>query len=536
MTVTQTLTRDSGLSTLADPNGCQACGWLPADGVLWPSEGKVACRWIEDNLIFAEGDFFGRPFKLRPDQRGFLYEWFEHCPECGQWRYDEALWGAASGDGKTALVAAIICLEFAGPPQIAPTSPNIPISAASFEQADRVFSAVATMLGGQDGQVKEAPLNGFFEVYDTEIKFADGRPGLMYRVAAVAGTNEGGLPSLFVADELHEYGDVGDRKARMHTVISKSTRKRSTGRGSGRVLNLSTAGFDVDHSLLGAMYKIGHRAQRDRSVAPRFLFRWHEAPAGLNYNDPAQREIAVKAASPGAGVQFSVADRVADWNKPNMPSHEWRRYYANSWVGVAVESWLQDHPAAWAGCQGEWDSDPVNPFVVAVDMALRRDTVAVDRVERLPDGRTAVTARIWDAQDHAGRIPHTDVWRHVHDLAVGEGFRGVVYDPRFFQLAAEQLEDEGVEVVEFDQQPARMVPACGHAFQLIVDGLIVHDGDPELTAHVVAAVKREQERGFTLSKGKSRRHIDGAVALCMGVWALEQLAEEQFIEPGAWSA
>lgn len=529
----ETMTRESGSSS-PDPDACQACGWSPAPGAQWPSEGGVACRWIEDNLIFAAGDWYGQPFRLRDDQRLFLYEWYERCGGCDQWRYDEALRGAASGDGKTGIVAAVAALEFAGPPQIAPTSPIIPIAAASFEQADLLFGAVATMLGGQDGQVKEAPLCGLFEVYDTEILFADGRPGRIYRIAAAAGTNEGTLPSLFIADELHEWGDVGDRRARVHTVVSKSTRKRRTPRGSGRVLNLSTAGFDVDHSLLGAMYKLGKRVLRDRSLAPRFLFDWQEAPDGLDYSDPEHRATAVRAASKAADVLWSVADRVADWHKPNMPHHEWVRYYANRWVDVADESWMREHPAAWPDCRGTWESDPANPFVLAVDMALKRDSVAVDRLERLPDGRTAVTARIWRAEQHGGRIPHADVWRHVRDTAVGAGFRGVVYDPRYFQLPAEQLEDEGVEVIEFDQQPARMAPACGHAFELIVQRQLVHDGDPELSADVLAAVKRQQERGFTLSKGKSRRHIDGAVALCMGVWVLEQVADAGDPEPGAW--
>jgi phage terminase large subunit-like protein len=458
--------------------------------------------------------------KLRLDQQQFLYRWYEYCPGCGRWRYDEALRGAATGDGKTGLIAAIAVLEFAGPEQIAIPSPNIPIAAASFEQANLLFSVAATMCGGRDNAVKESPLNGFFEVYDTEIKFADGRPGKIFRVAAAAGTNEGGLPSLFICDEVHEWGDVGSNKARVHTVIGKSTKKRRTPRGPGRILNLSTAGFDVDHSLLGAMYKLGIKAQRNPRLAPRYLFDWREAPEGLDYTKRADRERAVRAASGAADVLWSVQDRVNDWGKPNMPRHEWLRYYANQWVDVAEESWLKDHPGAWGACQGEWDSHPANPFVVVVDMALKHDSVAVSRLEKLSDGRIAIATRIWEAM--GGRIDHLDVFNHVRKVAVGPGFRGVVYDPRFFEVPGRTLEDEGILVIQFDQSPQRMAPACGLAFQLILDGRIVHNGDRQLAAHVQAAVKREQERGFTLSKGKSKRHIDAAITLCMGVWVLHE--------------
>jgi phage terminase large subunit-like protein len=492
---------------------------------LWPSHGGIAVRWIEDNCICGEGDFFGQLIKLRPDQRLFLWNWYSYCPECGQWRYDEALRGAATGDGKTTFIAAVVVLEFAGPDEIAVPSPNIPIAAASFEQADLLFSAVATMCGGRDQAVKEAPLCGFFEVYDTEIKFSDGRPGRIFRVAAVAGTNEGGLPSLFVCDELHEWGEPGSRKARVKTVIGKSTRKRRTRRGSGRVISLSTAGFDVDNSLLGEMYKLGLKVLRNPKLSPRFLFDWRESPEGLKYENLADRVKAVKAASGAADVLWNVADRVDSWGKPDMPAHEWIRYYANRWVDVAEESWLKDHPGAWGKCRGEWESDDANPWCLTVDMALKHDSVAVDRLEMLPDGRIAVTTRIWRADEHAGRIPHDDVWLYIKAQARGLGFRGVVYDPRFFEVPARMLEDEGILAVEFDQSPQRMAPACGLTFELILGRRIVHDGDPELAAHVKSAVKRPGERGFTLAKGRSRHHIDAAVAMCMGVWVMHEVPE-----------
>jgi phage terminase large subunit-like protein len=509
----------------ADP-GCIDCGWQPGPGELWPSEGRRAVRWMQRFLICAEGDWFGKPLLLRRDQQRFVYRWYEYCPGCGYWHYDQALRGAATGDGKTTFVAGLECLEMFGPPTIAPVSPNIINAAASFEQADLLFQTAGIMLGGRDQAVPDAPLCGYAEVYDTEIRYADGRPGLMKRVAAVAGTNEGGLPSLFVGDELHEWGDLGSAKARVHMVIGKSTKKRrmicrlpdgqEVTRGPGRVLNISTAGFDVDHSLLGAMYA------RGRDV-PKLLFDWQEAPDDLDYDDPAQRRQAVTAASAAAGILWDVEARVREWDKPGVQHHEWIRYYANRWVDVADESWMKDHPAAWGKCQGKWTIAGDEPTVLAVDMSLNRDSTAVVELAQLAGGRIAVTSRIW--LPVSGKVDHLDVVSHIRARAAGLGarFRGAVYDPRFFELAAAILEDEGVTVIQFDQTPTLMAPACGEAFDAIISGVIVHDGDIELGSQVKAAVKRSQERGFTLSKGKSRRRIDGAVALCMGVWALGRL-------------
>jgi len=529
-----TLARTRGSSSSKPDPGCQACGWKPGPDELWPSHGAIAVEWIEDNCICGEGDWYGQLITLRPDQQAFAWRWFEYCPKCGEWHYDEGLRGAATGDGKTQFIAALALVEFAGPDEIAVASPNIPIGAASFEQANLLFTAVATMCGGRDQAVKESPLCGFFEVYDTEIKFADGRSGRIYRVAAVAGTNEGGLPSLFIADELHEWGDEGSRKARVHTVIGKSTKKRKTHRGAGRRLNLSTAGFDKDHSLLGAMYKLGKQAKIDPSLAPRFLFDWREAPEDVDYESAEDRARAVRAASGAADVLWSVRDRVNEWGKPGMQRHEWLRYYANRWVDVTEESWLSDHPGAWDACQGTWESNDANPFVVVVDMALKHDSVAVSRIEQLSDekNRYAITSRIW--RPDSGPVDHLDVFNYIRSLARGSAFRGVVYDPRFFELPGRMLEEQGILAIQFDQSPQRMAPACGLAFDLIIEGRVVHDGDEELGAHIKVAVKRVQDRGFTLSKGKSKRHIDAAITLCMGVWVLNEVPEPEQPFFAAW--
>lgn len=506
------------------PGSCPDCGWRPTNEKgLWPTEGNTAVRWIEDNLIFPEGDTFGQPFRLRQDQKLFIYRWYEYCGNCARWRYNEGVRGAATGDGKTTFIAALAILEFAGPTSIVPNSPIICVAAATWDQADELFRKAGQMLGGKGDDIHQAPLCGVFHVTDTKITFKNGSPGMIERVAAVAGTNEGGLPSLFICDEVHEWGDVGDRKARVHTVVGKSTKKRRGPRGSGRILNLSTAGFDKEHSLLGAMYMHGKAALANPALDPKLLFDWQEADEDLDLEDPAQRRIAVQQASKAAGVLWDVEDRVREWRKPSMPAHEWTRYYANRWVDVAEESWLADYPAAWGKCQGSWQPASSNPFTIAVDMALKHDSVSVVRCEELPDKRVAVTNRVWKASQ-SGQIDHLEVWEYINTLARGMHFRGVVYDPRFFELPARMLEQRGVMVIQFDQSPQRMAPAVGLTRRMIIDGELLHDGDTELTGAVKSAAAVPQERGgITLRKTKSLRHIDAAVAMCMGVYALKEI-------------
>ncbi|MGA8111665.1 MAG: hypothetical protein WB974_19655, partial [Acidobacteriaceae bacterium] len=118
---------------------------------------------------------------------------------------------------------------------------------------------------------------------------------------------------------------------------------------------------------------------------------------------------------------------------------------------------------------------------------------------------------------------------------LGARFYGLVYDPRFFELPARMLEEKGILVIEFSQTPQQMAPACGLAFDMIIAGQIVHSGDPDDERQVNAAVKRQQETGgFTLSKPRSRIHIDNAITLCMGVDALARLEEPVEWESTVW--
>jgi len=538
--VTTATTTRAELALPPGPDTCTHCGWQPENGRKWPSFGGIAVRWIQDNLILAEGDSFGEPVVLRHDQKVFLWRWYEYCPSCDWWHYNRALRGEARGGGKTSFIAMIAVLEFAGPPQVCPYSPNVIVAAASWDQADILYGAAAVMMGGRDQEVEQAPLRGFFEVYDAETKHVDHRPGRLFRTATVAGTNQGGNPTLALFDEPHEYGDIGDPKARFHRVVAMGTSKRTltyripkpgggyrkVRRGKGRYIDLSTAGFDLDHSMLGRMYKQGKREEA-QGKPTRFLMDWREAPDGLDYDDPRDREIAVRAASGAADVIWSVAARVAEWDDDDMPREDWIRYYANRWVDVAEDSWLKEHPAAWAACQGTWELVGDEPTVLAVDMALRRDSVAVVEVAKLADGRYAVTAKIWYPANK--QIPHLEVFKYIAEraLELGLRFRGVSYDPRYFQLPAEQLENEhDLEVIQFDQTPERMAPACGETFDQIRAAGIVHNGDTELARQVKAAVKAQQERGFTLKKSKSKIHIDACVAMCIGVWTLAQLLHD----------
>lgn len=514
---------------------------------LWPSLGDIAERWVRQNAIYGEGDFFGQPFVPTANQRLFVWRWFEYDPatldedstewvravRAGEipsihlnpsppmWRYNEAIIFEPKGEGKTQWCSVLGELEFCGPPVIARRSPNVVMAAASFEQTAELFACAQVMSGGTAGaEVDEAPLAGLFNVYDREILFADGRPGRLWRGAAVAGTKDGGKPTLFIADEIHEWKG---EKARQHTVVANSIIKRR----NCRVINLSTVGRGTfstpardDDPLWWKMYTQALDAIAHPERHPKVLAIVNQAPDGLNPASRRDVEKGIRAASSAADVFWSVEDRVARFFDPKVPKHESIRYFWNRPTDAQEDSWLEEHPGVWTEGAKPRTKIPAGAEVgVTVDMALRHDSVAVDWGMLRSDGRAVVRARVFEAK--GGKIDHLEVWRFItEELAAEYRIAWIAYDPRFFELPARMAEDQGFLMVEFPQSPERMAPACGHALDMIVNHRVLHDGDPTFGAHVNSAARREGERGFTLSKGKSRGRIDACVALVMLLWLL----------------
>jgi hypothetical protein len=132
-------------------------------------------------------------------------------------------------------------------------------------------------------------------------------------------------------------------------------------------------------------------------------------------------------------------------------------------LSVNAESWLP--PGAWQACE---DKSLVIPdganITVGIDVALYHDHTAVVVAYRNDEGRVIVRARTWEPPADGSGIDAADVVAYVRELSLTYNILAASYDPRFFDVPARTLADEGVEMLEEPQSPERMVPACGHAY------------------------------------------------------------------------
>jgi phage terminase large subunit-like protein len=236
------------------------------------------------------------------------------------------------------------------------------------------------------------------------------------------------------------------------------------------------------------------------------LHEW-AVPEGADVEDMA----VVKAANPFSGI---TADMLAEkFASPTMTRHHWLRFVCNR-PTRDNDAWLgEDGDLMWAALEVPYAFVPGAPTWVGVDVGIKRDSTAVVAVQRDEDGLHAV-ARFWlPTADQP--VDVTDVMQHLRELAAQYDVQAVSFDPRFFDVPAKMLADAGLPMVEIPQSVERMTTICGSLMELIKRGEMHHDGDPMLRQHVLGAVPRFNDHGFTLQKSKSRGRIDGVIALAL---------------------
>lgn len=275
-------------------------------------------------------------------------------------------------------------------------------------------------------------------------------------------------------------------------------------RPSSLIVGIGTPGLDRDNALWSL-----RTATLAGQELPGFVFREYSAPEGCDHLDEANWMIANPALAAGYYNANALRTTVGI-----VPEAHFRIFHLGQWV---------DGTDAWLGADGRsvWDAlkDPYT-FVlgadtyVGLDVGLKRDSTALVVGQRRPDGRVHAQAKIWMPKSGEVVDP-TDVMQYVRELDRKYNLVEVAYDPRLFEVPALMLQDEGIPMLEFPQSIERMSPAFSLLYEAIHNKDLHHDGDLGFTTQVLNGVTRFNERGFTLTKAKSRGKIDAAYALGM---------------------
>jgi len=450
----------------------------------------------EELLVTTKGVRAGEPLVFTDWQKWLLNALLERRPD-NKLRYRRALIGLPRKQGKSLLGSTLALYGlFAGE-----AGAEVYSAAGDRQQARIVFNEAKQ-------QIVESPLlSKECNVYRDAIEVR--RFGGVYRVLSSDGKLQQGLnPSMVVFDELH---------IQPNDDLWDALTLGSGARVDPITVAITTAGYDLQ-SLAGRLYQYGKSLVAGEKEDDTFGFFWWEAKPDCDITD--RKEWLRSNPNLALGLVDEEDMVVASRQTSEMA---FRRYRLNQWVR-SQESWLPI--GAWEQCTGTVDINSDDECFVGIDMALKHDSIAIVIAQQHEDGSIHTDAKIWHPDMEA--IDIADVENHLRNLHRNYNVKEFAYDPAFFQRSAEALLDDGLPMLEFPQSSQRMIPACGNAYDCIVTNRVVHNGSPTYGDQVLSAAQRMTDNGWRLSKGKSKRKIDAAIALCM---ALDRATRRQSSTP-----
>jgi phage terminase large subunit-like protein len=490
-----------------DSNGAPGSNALAAELLTLGKPGSVSqlLKFFPYYLAHPRGPMTGQPFTLEPWQQRFLRE-FYRLDKHGERIYRTGVLGVPRGNGKTPLAAALGLYELL----TRTDNPEIYCAAASKEQAGIAFGFARDF-------VEQGPLADW--VRASKYKLSTGQ-GIMQVISSEGRLQHGRAPSASLLDELWAFDT--DRERQTYIALASALHKRD----NAYLLAITTAGYGK-HSLLGDIYQAALNWPTvtvskngcltiAKDLENGQLLYWYGAPDNAAIDD----EKIWRACNPASWIKLRDLKRqLAD---PVLGELEFRRLHLNIWT-AARDAWLPD--GCWAGLRTDQQIPDGADIYLGVDVGLYHDTTAVCWAHRLEDGRILLDVHVWSADPklpahthvHDGKIRLEQIEEFILELKQRYRVREVAYDPRFFNRSAELLEQAGLTMVEFMQASAPMADAYQSFFQLALEGLLCHNGDPIFASHVEATAADKTERGWKVRKLKSSQRIDATVAAVLAV-------------------
>ena len=454
-----------------DPHG------EPLDLSGLPTErGQRACAFIERYCRIPKGVGALEPVRLRPWQREITEGLFragvtQGLVSCGRGNSKTTtagMWAtyAAYGDG----------VEGA----------RVYVVAATMEQAALTFATVRRM-------VELSPeLAGLSQIHQQKIVIPS-TDSVIAPLPATANNLLGRDPSFVVVDELAVVPD--DVYSSMALGLGK--------RENSLLVAISTAPVSPD----SAMWRLRELGLSDSD--PAFYFKEFAAPAGCAVDD----ESVWAAANPA--LDDFLSRQALRSNLRTCREAEFRRYRLNQ-VVEDVGAWLEF--GMWERLAQPQEVPAGARIVAGFDGSTSGDSTAIVCATLDPEPYVFVWG-LWSApegpQGKDWRVPRGEVSEAVRALYDRFSVAELACDPAWWRSEIEQWSLLYPGVVEFPfHSVSRAAPATGRAYSAIKQGLLTHDGNPELARHFRNATVRESSQGAVIQKfhKDSPRHVDLAVA------------------------
>lgn len=501
-------------------------------------EWRTAADWVwlwENTITHIEGPLAGQKYKLEPHEKGILANvkgWIH--PKTGLRRFKTVLYFIPQGNSKTTFAAGWVALDLAFDKE-----PNAQIvgTASTREQAGLLKRIVAGM--AENDKI----LDGKLERYQNSVVCGN----RTYKtISADANSAHGMNIYLAVNDEVHAH-----KSADFLQVVRKKSRKRP----NSLEIFITTADF-IRESMCNTLYDLAKKVLEGSVSMPSFLPAvWEITPEEMVEDPECWLDPAMWAkANPQLGKAVAYEDfELMAHEAAESPAlqAEFQRLCLNirtqsknklinisNWINICSEDiCLDDYQGQMPAGVG-LDLGQTSDFTV---MCVLYDFKDTEREEHkyaafwwywVPE----VTARSREAQKSGAiyetwaRMGHmkltqgdetdyNEIKRDIVEMAPRLGVRRIAID-RLFQGAqlAQDLGDEGLEMVDFGQGFISMAAPTIEYLKAINTGRFQHGGNP-VALWEAGNVESKQDAAGNIKpdKGKSGDKIDGQVAAIMAL-------------------
>lgn len=486
------------------------------------TRGEKVIAFIERYCRVPEGVLLGKPVVLEQFQRDFILDVYDN--PAGTSR---AYLSMARKNGKTATIAMMLLAHIVGPE--AYQNSRIISGARTRKQAAEVYNYAAKMVLVSD------ELRKIIKLVPSQ-KTLIGLPmNVEYQaVSADAKGAHGGSPILAILDE------VGQIRGPTDAFIEAIETAQGAYEGKALMVAISTQAA-TDGDLFSIWLD-----DAEKSQDPRIVSHVYSAPEDCKLDDVE----AWKAANPALGVFRSEAD-VRDFAARAIRSptseNSFRWLYLNQRI-EANSPFISK--GLWQSCRGVPDGMDAGPLFGGLDLSSVNDLTAKVYLCHVGAGYH-VHPTFWLPQDGlrdkaaSDRVPY-DVWEREGHLMTTPGksidyefvaaslysdceqfdVRKIAFDRWNFRhlkqwllavgFSEDQIEGDNAIFEPFGQGFQSMSPALRDLEVDLLDGRIVHGGNPVLAMCAANAVVTQDPAGNRkLDKSKASGRIDGVVALAM---------------------
>ena len=484
-----------------------------------------AVTFIE-NLCHTKGKWAGTPFWLLPWQEQLIRDIFGIVKPDGNRQFRTAFVEICKKVGKSELAAAVALYLL-----YADNEPSAEVygAAADRQQASIVFDVAKQMVEMSPALMKRSKLMGATKriVYYSNA-------GYYQVLSAEVGGKHGFSVSGLVFDEIHTQPN-----RQLYDVLTKGS---SDARQNPLHFIITTAGNDR-HSIAYELHTKAVDILEGRRVDPTF----YPVVYGLKDDEDWEDEANWYKVNPSLGYTVDIerlrdAYREAKQNPADEITFKWLR--CNMWVSSTV-AWIPDAIYMRGNEPIDMDALAGRDCYAGLDLSSTGDITALvlifpprDEEEKyvllpyfwIPEETiprrvkaNSVPYDIWEKQGYImsteGNVIHYDfIEKFIMDLSEKYHILEIAVDRWNATQMIQNLEGEGFTIVPFGQGFSSMSAPTKEFYRLLMEGRIIHGGNPVLrwmAGNVV--IDTDPAGNIKVTKAKSKEKIDGIVAAIMAL-------------------